>query len=142
MEELKASGNAAFKKGDFASAVDFFTRAIDAATLENHHVLYSNRSAARVRCCRRQKSSSSFSHRFKVVSILERAFFFGRRRRRQSLSLCCASKRVDRNVCRGSVVSVGLDAFRGDTNLLSVRGGGGGAREEGEEEEEENFSKG
>ena len=49
-------------------------------------------------------------------------FFFGRRRRRQSLSLCCASKRVDRNVCRGSVVSVGLDAFiRGDTNLLSVR---------------------
>ena len=79
-------------------------------------------------------------HRF-VVSILERAFFFGRRRR-QSLSLCCASKRVDRNVCRGSVVSVGLDAFRGDTNLLSVRGGGGGAREEGEEEEEENFSKG
>ena len=70
-------------------------------------------------------------------------FFFGRRRRRQSLSLCCASKRVDRNVCRGSVVSVGLDAFRGDTNLLSVRGGGGGAREEEEEEEEENyFSKG
>merc|ERR1712164_93937 len=48
MEELKASGNAAFKKGDFASAVDFFTRAIDAEkTLENHHVLYSNRSAAR-----------------------------------------------------------------------------------------------
>jgi hypothetical protein len=40
-------------------------------------------------------------------------------------------------------VSVGLDAFRGDTNLLSVRGGGGGAREEEEEEEEENyFSKG
>ena len=77
MEELKASGNAAFKKGDFASAVDFFTRAIDAEkTLENHHVLYSNRSAARVRCCCRQKSSSSFSHRFKVVSILERAFFF------------------------------------------------------------------
>ena len=69
-----------------------------------------------------------------------RAFFFGRRRR-QSLSLCRASKRVDRNVCRGSVVSVGLDAFRGDKNLLSVRGGGGGAREE-EEEEEENFSKG
>ena len=79
-------------------------------------------------------------HRF-VVSILE-SVFFGRRRR-QSLSLCCASKRVDRNVCRGSVVSVGLDAFiRGDTNLLSVRGGGGGAREEGEEEEEENLSKG
>ena len=70
---------------------------------------------------------------FFVVSILERAFFFGRRR--QSLSLCCASKRVDRNVCRGSVVSVGLDAFRGDKNLLSVRGGGGGAREEEEEEE-------
>ena len=102
MEELKASGNAAFKKGDFASAVDFFTRAIDAATLENHHVLYSNRSAARVRC--RQKSSLSF--RF------WRERFFGRRR--QSLSLCCASKRVDRNVCRGSVVSVGLDAFRGE----------------------------
>ena len=47
-------------------------------------------------------------------------------------------------MCRGSVVSVGLDAFRGDTNLLSVRGGGGGAREEEEEEEEEEnfFSKG
>ena len=60
MEELKASGNAAFKKGDFASAVDFFTRAIDAATLENHHVLYSNRSAARVRCCRQKSSSLSF----------------------------------------------------------------------------------
>ena len=138
MEELKASGNAAFKKGDFASAVDFFTRAIDAATLENHHVLYSNRSAARVRCCCRQKSSFCVVLSFRFW----RAFFFGRRRRRQSLSLCCASKRVDRNVCRGSVVSVGLDAFRGDTNLLSVRGGGGGAREEGEEEEEENFSKG
>ena len=65
MEELKASGNAAFKKGDFASAVDFFTRAIDdAATthIENHHVLYSNRSAARVRC--RQKSSLSSFCRF------------------------------------------------------------------------------
>ena len=53
MEELKASGNAAFKKGDFASAVDFFSRAIDASSknnnIENHHVLYSNRSAARVR---------------------------------------------------------------------------------------------
>ena len=99
MEELKASGNAAFKKGDFASAVDFFTRAIDAATLENHHVLYSNRSAARVRCCCRQKSSSSFSHRFKVVSILERAFFFGRRR--QSLSFWCASKREAIGMCVG-----------------------------------------
>ena len=140
MEELKALGNAAFKKGDFASAVDFFTRAIDAEkTLENHHVLYSNRSAARVRCCRQKSSSLSSFCRFDSGE----RFFFGRRRR-QSLSLCCASKRVDRNVCRGSVVSVGLDAFiRGDTNLLSVRGGGGGgAREEGEEEEEENFSKG
>ena len=53
-EELKASGNAAFKKGAFASAVDFFSRAIDASSkkkknIENHHVLYSNRSAARVR---------------------------------------------------------------------------------------------
>ena len=64
MEELKASGNAAFKKGDFASAVDFFTRAIDAATLENHHVLYSNRSAARVRCCRQKSSSLSSFCRF------------------------------------------------------------------------------
>ena len=72
MEELKASGNAAFKKGDFASAVDFFTRAIDAEkTLENHHVLYSNRSAARVRCCRRQKSSS-----LSRFDSMERAFFF------------------------------------------------------------------
>ena len=67
MEELKASGNAAFKKGDFASAVDFFTRAIDdAATthIENHHVLYSNRSAARVRCCRQKSSSLSSFCRF------------------------------------------------------------------------------
>ena len=65
MEELKASGNAAFKKGDFASAVDFFTRAIDAEkTLENHHVLYSNRSAARVRCCRQKSSSLSSFCRF------------------------------------------------------------------------------
>ena len=35
-------------------------------------------------------------------------------------------------------MSVGLDAFRGDTNLLSVRGGGGGAREE---EEKKTFRK-
>ena len=140
MEELKASGNAAFKKGDFASAVDFFTRAIDAATLENHHVLYSNRSAARVRCCCRQKSSS-LSFRFYGESV----FFWSSSSSLKSLIvLVCVEERVDRNVCRGSVVSVGLDAFRGDTNLLSVRGGGGGgAREEEEEEEEESyFSKG
>ena len=97
MEELKASGNAAFKKGDFASAVDFFTRAIDAATLENHHVLYSNRSAARVRCCCRQKSSFCVVLSFRFW----RAFFFGRRRRRQSLSLCCASKRESIGMCVG-----------------------------------------
>ena len=141
MEELKASGNAAFKKGDFASAVDFFTRAIDAATLENHHVLYSNRSAARVRCCCRQKSSFCVVLSFRFW----RAFFFwSSSSSSKSLVVLCVEERVDRNVCRGSVVSVGLDAFRGDTNLLSVRGGGGGAREEEEEEEEEEnyFSKG
>ena len=134
MEELKASGNAAFKKGDFASAVDFFTRAIDAEkTLENHHVLYSNRSAARVRCCRRQKSSS-----LSRFDSMERAFFFWSSSSSKSLIvLVCVEESI-----RSECVSVGLDAFRGDTNLLSVRGGGGGAREEGEEEEEENFSKG
>ena len=95
MEELKASGNAAFKKGDFASAVDFFTRAIDAEkTLENHHVLYSNRSAARVRCCcRRQKSSSSsFSHRFKVVSILGESVFSSSSSSSKSLVVLCVKE--------------------------------------------------
>ena len=108
MEELKASGNAAFKKGDFASAVDFFTRAIDAEkTLENHHVLYSNRSAARVRCCcRRQKSSSSsFSHRFKVVSILERAFFFWSSSSSKSLVVLCVKE--SRSECVSGVGRVG-----------------------------------
>jgi hypothetical protein len=96
MEELKASGNAAFKKGDFASAVDFFTRAIDAATLENHHVLYSNRSAARVRCCCRQKSSS-LSFRFYGESV----FFWSSSSSLKSLIvLVCVEERVDRNVCR------------------------------------------
>ena len=135
MEELKASGNAAFKKGDFASAVDFFTRAIDAATLENHHVLYSNRSAARVRCCCRQKSSFCVVLSFRFW----RAFFFLVVVVVVKVSRCVVRRRESRSEC----VSVGLDAFRGDTNLLSVRGGGGGAREEEEEEEEENyFSKG
>ena len=109
MEELKASGNAAFKKGDFASAVDFFTRAIDAEkTLENHHVLYSNRSAARVRCCcRRQKSSSSsFSHRFKVVSILERAFFWSSSSS-SSKSLVVLCVKESRSECVSGVGRVG-----------------------------------
>ena len=75
-EELKASGNAAFKKGDFASAVDFFSRAIDVSSkknnIENHHVLYSNRSAARVR---RNRQSRLFIHRKWSLFSGERFFF-------------------------------------------------------------------
>ena len=58
------------------------------------------------------------------------------------VSRCVVRQRGRSECVSGSVVLVGLDAFRGDKNLLSVRGGGGGAGEEGEEEEEENFSKG
>ena len=109
MEELKASGNAAFKKGDFASAVDFFSRAIDlvegSANIENHHVLYSNRSAARVRrrlvessFCRfdsgaffwssssfcRRRSECKASHIGSVLVGRTRGFYRKRRGRRTS----------------------------------------------------------
>ena len=104
MEELKASGNAAFKKGDFASAVDFFTRAIDAATLENHHVLYSNRSAARVRCCCRQKSSSSLSS-FCRFDSGESVFFWSSSSSSKSLVVLCVKE--SRSECVSGVGRVG-----------------------------------
>ncbi|GMF98451.1 unnamed protein product [[Candida] boidinii] len=43
-EEFKAQGNAAFSAKDFDTAIDFFTKAIEASPTPNH-VLYSNRSA-------------------------------------------------------------------------------------------------
>ena len=101
MEELKASGNAAFKKGDFASAVDFFTRAIDAATLENHHVLYSNRSAARVRCCRQKSSSLSSFCRFDSG---ESVFFWSSSSSKSLVVLCVKESRSE---CVSGVGRVG-----------------------------------
>ena len=45
-DELKQRGNEAFKRNDFKLACELFTEAI---TLDStNHVLYSNRSAARV----------------------------------------------------------------------------------------------
>ncbi len=45
-DELKQKGNEAFKRNDFKLACELFTEAI---TLDSrNHVLYSNRSAARV----------------------------------------------------------------------------------------------
>ena len=103
MEELKASGNAAFKKGDFASAVDFFTRAIDAEkTLENHHVLYSNRSAARVRCCRQKSSSLSSFCRFDSG---ESVFFWSSSSSSKSLVVLCVKE--SRSECVSGVGRVG-----------------------------------
>ena len=130
-EELKASGNAAFKKGDFASAVDFFSRAIDVSSkknnIENHHVLYSNRSAARVR---RNRQSRLFIHRKWSLFSGER-FFFGRRRSnafctfgRSVWTLLSSSKKVEKNVVR---------RFSGGIQTSSPVSGGG-AREEEEEE--------
>ncbi len=49
-DELKQSGNAAFSGGRYDEAVDLFTRAIDAASDEQRHVLFSNRSAAYAAC--------------------------------------------------------------------------------------------
>lgn len=43
-EEYKQQGNDAFKKQDFTTAIDFFSKAIAASETPNH-VLYSNRSA-------------------------------------------------------------------------------------------------
>jgi len=43
-DELKGKGNAAFSKGDYEEAINFFTAAIQIDP--NSHVLYSNRSAA------------------------------------------------------------------------------------------------
>ena len=136
-EELKASGNAAFKKGAFASAVDFFSRAIDASSkkkknIENHHVLYSNRSAARVR---------RIIIVFLFMFLGERFFLVVDRMRKTLASLSeglwscrsvwtlLSSKKVEKNVV----------PFSGGIKTSSSVSGGG-AREE--EEEEENFSKG
>jgi stress-induced-phosphoprotein 1 len=46
-EALKTLGNEAFKNNDFAKAIEHFTEAIGIDG--TNHVLYSNRSAARVR---------------------------------------------------------------------------------------------
>ena len=46
-EALKTLGNEAFKNNDFARAIEHFTEAIGIDG--TNHVLYSNRSAARVR---------------------------------------------------------------------------------------------
>lgn len=43
-DELKAQGNAAFAAKDFEKAIEFFSKAIEAAP--SNHVLYSNRSAS------------------------------------------------------------------------------------------------
>lgn len=43
-EDFKAQGNAAFQQGDFAAAIEHFTKAIELDG--KNHVLYSNRSAA------------------------------------------------------------------------------------------------
>lgn len=43
---LQAKGNASFSSGDFEEAIKFFTEAIDLDS--SNHVLYSNRSAAKV----------------------------------------------------------------------------------------------
>lgn len=43
-DELKAQGNAAFAAKDFEKAIDYFSKAIEAAP--TNHVLYSNRSAS------------------------------------------------------------------------------------------------
>jgi stress-induced-phosphoprotein 1 len=43
-DDLKAQGNKAFSSGDYQSAIDLFSRAIELDN--NNHVLYSNRSAA------------------------------------------------------------------------------------------------
>ena len=46
-DELKQSGNKAFSSGNYADAVDLFSRAIDASSpSDQQHVLFSNRSAA------------------------------------------------------------------------------------------------
>ncbi len=44
---MQAQGNAAFSAGDFENAIKFFTQAIEVDP--SNHVLYSNRSAAKVR---------------------------------------------------------------------------------------------
>ncbi|CEH18652.1 Molecular co-chaperone STI1 [Ceraceosorus bombacis] len=43
--ELKAQGNAAFAKKDYAAAIQHYTSAIDVSPADSVHILYSNRSA-------------------------------------------------------------------------------------------------
>ncbi|KAJ4877344.1 Hsp70-Hsp90 organizing protein 2 [Raphanus sativus] len=55
-DEAKAKGNAAFSSGDFTSAVNHFTEAINLAP--TNHVLYSNRSAAHASLLRYEEALS------------------------------------------------------------------------------------
>ena len=83
-DELKQRGNEAFKRNDFKLACELFTEAI---TLDStNHVLYSNRSAARVIlvviyfCVYRQLYT--FSKRFSIVFIcVEKKITFSRQKR-------------------------------------------------------------
>jgi predicted membrane protein len=65
-EALKTLGNEAFKNNDFAKAIEHFTEAIGIDG--TNHVLYSNRSAARVRYID-ETFFFFFSKRFSIVFI-------------------------------------------------------------------------
>ena len=77
-DELKQRGNEAFKRNDFKLACELFTEAIGLDS--TNHVLYSNRSAARVSnttcccvfffvCACTQLCVCTFSKRFSIVFI-------------------------------------------------------------------------
>ena len=78
-DELKQKGNEAFKQNDFKLACELFTEAIGLDS--TNHVLYSNRSAARVilvtyfLCIQLY----TFSKRFSIVFICLRRLFFLRK---------------------------------------------------------------
>lgn len=63
-DECKAKGNAAFSKGDYDEAVNWFTAAIRADP--TNHVLYSNRSAA---YASQKKYNEAFQDADKCVQI-------------------------------------------------------------------------
>jgi TPR repeat protein len=48
-EGLKELGTKAFQERDFERAIELYTRAIEQEDGANNHVLFSNRSAAKVR---------------------------------------------------------------------------------------------
>ena len=48
-EGLKELGTKAFQERDFERAIELYTRAIEQEDRANNHVLFSNRSAAKVR---------------------------------------------------------------------------------------------